>query len=327
MKQKAWSTLAIKSVDEERRIITGVASTPSTDRAGDIVEPMGAQFDLPLPFCWQHNHIEPVGNVTSATPNKDGIPVEIQIANVAEPGTLKDRLDEAWQSIKAKLVRGLSIGFAPLEYSFIDDTGGMRFTKWAWLELSAVTIPCNTEATIQTIKRYDSGGLLTPAAKAERSWHPFDLMKGDGSTIPSDELVAHMTGRARALLKEIKEAGSPFERFAMLAANVIMHQSDALYVANAHARLRKRVESLEERGDTLAALCDQAIALQKRVSALETRLEQRSYQGVYQPGEKYFAENSVTHKGSLFIARADTTDEPGTSDDWQLAVKRGRDAR
>jgi HK97 family phage major capsid protein len=52
-------------------------------------------------------------------------------------------------------VRGLSIGFAPLEMADIAGTWGTRFLKWEWLELSAVTIPANAQATIQTVKSFD----------------------------------------------------------------------------------------------------------------------------------------------------------------------------
>jgi HK97 family phage prohead protease len=155
MIQRAYSKFDIKSLDDSIRTLEGIATTPTPDRSGDIVEPKGAEFDLPLPFLWQHDTAQPIGNVVSAKATGDGIPVKIQLAKVDDPGTLKDRLDEAWQSLKYKLVRGLSIGFAPLEYSYMEDTGGYRFVKWAWLELSAVTIPCNAEASIATIKSYD----------------------------------------------------------------------------------------------------------------------------------------------------------------------------
>lgn len=59
----------------------------------------------------------------------------------------------AWQSVKAKLVRGVSIGFRPIEYSYMD-TGGIHFTASEIYELSLVTIPANASATIQTIKAY-----------------------------------------------------------------------------------------------------------------------------------------------------------------------------
>jgi HK97 family phage prohead protease len=172
MSGRAWSTFVLKSADDSQRVLTGIASTPSTDRVGDIVEPMGASFKLPLPLLWQHDSSAPVGQVTHATPTKTGIPVTIQLAKMDEPGTLKDRLDEAWQSIKLGLVRGLSIGFAPVEYSYLEDTGGIHFTKWNWLELSAVTIPANTDASIATIKRYDESRreTKTPWPFATMSW-------------------------------------------------------------------------------------------------------------------------------------------------------------
>lgn len=152
---RAYSVLEIKSVDEEQRLIEGIASTPSTDRMGDIVEPKGATFKLPIPLLWQHKSGEPIGHVIEATVTDGGIAIRAQIAKIADAGKLKDRIDEAWQSIKNRLVRGLSIGFSPIESADIKGTWGQRFTKWEWLELSAVTIPANIDASIQTIKSYD----------------------------------------------------------------------------------------------------------------------------------------------------------------------------
>lgn len=152
---RAYSTLNVKAVEEGgKRIIRGTASTPSSDRMNDIVVPEGAQFALPIPLLWQHQHQSPIGNVTDAKVTAKGIQIEAEIAQVDEPGALKDFLDYAWQSIKAKLVRGLSIGFNPLEYSYMDD-GGIKFSVWEWLELSAVTIPANSEASIASIKSMD----------------------------------------------------------------------------------------------------------------------------------------------------------------------------
>ena len=157
---RAYSLLEIKSVDEETRTIEGMATTPSTDLYDDIVEPLGAQFKLPLPLLWQHKAGEPIGHVIKAVPTDKGIRVSAQIARSDEPGKLKDRLDEAWQSIKTGLVRGLSIGFKPIEKAEIEGSWGYRYIKWLWLELSAVTIPANIEASISTVKSYDRRGAL-----------------------------------------------------------------------------------------------------------------------------------------------------------------------
>lgn len=153
---RAYSVLEIKAVDDEQRVLTGIATTPTADRMDDVVEPKGAKFKLPIPFLWQHRHSEPIGHVTKATIKDSGIEVSVQIAKITEPGTLKDRVDEAWQSIVAGLVRGLSIGFSPIESANIEGSWGRRYLSWDWLELSAVTIPANAEASIQAIKSIDT---------------------------------------------------------------------------------------------------------------------------------------------------------------------------
>jgi HK97 family phage major capsid protein len=160
---RAYATFSVKAIDEEKRLIEGIASTPSTDRVGDVVESEGAQFSLPLPFMWQHgkDHFvgqTPVGHVVYAKPTKTGIPVRIQMERSDRPGRLKDILDFAWEAVQKRLVRGLSIGFKDLESVPLnpkDPWAGLRYLKWQWLELSSVTIPANADASISTIKSLD----------------------------------------------------------------------------------------------------------------------------------------------------------------------------
>jgi HK97 family phage major capsid protein/HK97 family phage prohead protease len=153
--QRAYSLLTIKGFDDDLREISGIATTPSTDRTGDIVEPRGAEFKLPIPVLWQHDSRQPIGHVTHATVTDKGIEIKAKLVKVMEPGRLKDRLDEAWQSMKSGLVGGLSIGFKEIESARIADTYSYRYLKWLWLELSAVTIPANRDCSITAIKSLD----------------------------------------------------------------------------------------------------------------------------------------------------------------------------
>jgi HK97 family phage prohead protease len=150
---KMFSVLTIKSVDEASRTLRGVATTPTPDRMGDIIEPLGVTFKNPTPLLWQHRADEPVGFAHFEKPTKKGINFEAEIAQIDEPGDLKNRLDMAWQSVKAKLVRGVSIGFRSIEYALMDN-GGLHFLETEVLELSLVTIPANEDATITSIKAY-----------------------------------------------------------------------------------------------------------------------------------------------------------------------------
>jgi hypothetical protein len=87
VKQKfAYSMLTIKSVDEEAREITGMATTPSADRTGDIVDPEGADYTLPIPLLWQHDSRQPVGHVVEAKITKAGIWIRAKFVKIAEPG-------------------------------------------------------------------------------------------------------------------------------------------------------------------------------------------------------------------------------------------------
>lgn len=49
---RAYSMLTIKAIDEDQRMITGLATTPETDRMGDIVESEGATYAKEIPLLW-----------------------------------------------------------------------------------------------------------------------------------------------------------------------------------------------------------------------------------------------------------------------------------
>lgn len=184
---RAFVALEFKAMQEEdgKRRFTGIATTPTPDRVGDIVEPKGAQFKLPIPLLWQHMSTQPIGWVTEAKVTDKGIEVAGEVALVSEEGTLKARLDEAWQSMKAKLVGGLSIGFKPIESSRIDGTYSYRYLKWLWLELSAVTVAANGDCSITAIKSADEA--IRRAAFGVRSVVRLDpAPAASGESTPGD---------------------------------------------------------------------------------------------------------------------------------------------
>jgi HK97 family phage prohead protease len=158
MLDRAYSILNVKEMsnDAEFFYIKGIASTPEADKMQDIVEPMGAEFTTPMPLLLQHNHNLPVGHVTFAKPTKTGIPFDAQIPYIKEEGMLKQRVDEAIQSVKYGLISAVSIGFQAIAgHTERLESGGLRFKRWRWHELSLVTIPANSGAVITAIKAFD----------------------------------------------------------------------------------------------------------------------------------------------------------------------------
>jgi HK97 family phage major capsid protein/HK97 family phage prohead protease len=157
---RAYSVLTIKSIDPTKRTIVGLATSPEPDRVGDIVEPKGVKFKNPLPLLLHHDKTMPVGLARFDRPTDDGITFTAQFPEIPTPGALRDRVDEALQSVQAGLIRGVSIGFRAL--GDIDESieflrsGGVRFKSIEVMELSLVTIPAHQLAAIHTIKALDT---------------------------------------------------------------------------------------------------------------------------------------------------------------------------
>jgi len=194
MLTRAWATLDIKAYDLDTREIEGIATTPKADRRGDVIESAGAEFSVPMPLLWQHDPNTPVGEVYEARVEPAGIRIKARFTKVDEPGRLRDTLDHAWQSVKAKLVRGLSIGFNPLEMVPLkksDPYGPMHVTRWLWAELSAVTIPMNVEATILNIKSAALGHPLPGVSGARPEPRPMQTY--------TEQITALETSRAASL--------------------------------------------------------------------------------------------------------------------------------
>jgi AAA+ superfamily predicted ATPase len=248
---RAYATLEIKSIDEDQRIITGVASHAETDRQGDLLEPDGALFKLPLPFLWQHNQLAPIGEVFAARVVNDGIEIQARVFDLPDaPPGLRARLDEAWVSIKSRLVRGLSVGWKPIKAKRIVETGGLHALQWLWLELSAVTIPANESATILMVKshdgRYTASGDRSPVVVVRQS-SVSPGVSGSSSTIE----------RGQHTMKTTSEQISAFEATRLSKA----------------ARMNEIMSTSADTGSTLdEAQSDEYAGLETEVKSLDVHL-------------------------------------------------------
>jgi len=175
---RAYSLVEVKNLNESKRTFSGWATTPETDRVGDVINPLGAVFKNPLTLLHQHRHDAPIGTVRFKKPTKDGIEFEAEIPTIDEPGPLKDRVDTAWGEIKAKIVRAVSIGFRPVKYAFKDD-GGIDFQEVEIYELSTVSVPANAGAVITDVKS------IIPLDTAQRAASGQKLNDDDRPTPPA----------------------------------------------------------------------------------------------------------------------------------------------
>jgi HK97 family phage major capsid protein/HK97 family phage prohead protease len=214
---RAYAIFHVKAVDADKRVLSGIATTPEPDRVGDVIEPLGVSFKNPLPLLLYHDAKRPVGFTKFKKPTKAGIEFEATIPTIDEPGTLKDRVDEAWQSVKAGLVSGVSIGFRSIEEAFNKETGGFRFLQTEVVELSLVTIPANASATIHSIKSLDlaASGLnspgvtgTTPVVRLQKAPPPMTVAE---QITQFENTRAAKAARMNELMTKAAEAGSTLD--------------------------------------------------------------------------------------------------------------------
>lgn len=192
--ERAYSVFTLKSFDEDARTIKGIASTPTLDRHGDIVEPLGAKFEVPFPFKFEHKHV--IGDVTEVTVTEEGIEITAQIAKSADSKSLTQQLDNFWRKIKSGVVRGLSVGILA-DPSKVQKTanGGKHFIEWILDEVSAVAVPANQDATIQAIKSFDDQTINK---------------SNDNSTASGSCVVVKLSEQTMARIKAPKRKGAVY---------------------------------------------------------------------------------------------------------------------
>ena len=213
---RAYSLLETKSIDAERREFSGVATSPQVDRVGDVIEPLGCTYSNPTVLLWQHQHDCPIGSVHFDPPTKSGVTFRARIPKIDEPGPLQDSTSTAWNAVKAGIVRAVSVGFRPLDGQVTRNAaGGLHFLAVELLELSLVSVPANSQATITAIKKYaaQSGLDLKSEAQARRDLAT-KLGDAEDPDRPSFEQVERVTARHRRFrqlaereLAEAKKSG------------------------------------------------------------------------------------------------------------------------
>ena len=114
-------------------------------------------------MLWNHNTAEPIGIWTTVKEDDKGLYVEgkLLINEVA-------RAKEVYSLLKEGAVSGLSIGYSVNDYSY--DEKGIRQLKDVTLhEISLVSIPCNDEARIISVKSIDDLTTLKDVEKYLKS--------------------------------------------------------------------------------------------------------------------------------------------------------------
>ena len=133
--------------------ITGMASTNSTDRVGDIIESEawtkgGLQNYLNNPvILFNHDYNQPIGRAISLGTNDNGLQLKAKIAKSA---------GHVGELIKEGVLGAFSVGFRVKDAEYMTETDGYKIKDAELLEVSVVTVPANQAATFSLAKSFDS---------------------------------------------------------------------------------------------------------------------------------------------------------------------------
>jgi HK97 family phage major capsid protein/HK97 family phage prohead protease len=197
---RVWYDFQIKAFDADERRITGIATTPEPDRRGDVIDPLGLEFAAELPLLLFHDKERPVGVATFGRPTAAGVTFTAWLKPISDPPALRDRIEEAWQSIRAGFLKGVSIGYRAVpDWIKPLATGGYHFTRAEVVELSLVTVPANPSATITGIKAFDL------AASGRHVSAVADVPAVPNTMQTIQEQISHWTGVRGPLLQRMTD--------------------------------------------------------------------------------------------------------------------------
>lgn len=128
-----------------------ICATDELARDGHILEPGGislTNFKQNPIVLWQHIPEEPLGVCTAIAVEGRALAARVEFAPVGA----SIRADEICALVKAGVVRGVSIGFDPIEAVPLDSAkgsrGGLRITQSELLEISFCSVPVDTGAKV-----------------------------------------------------------------------------------------------------------------------------------------------------------------------------------
>ena len=137
-----------KNEDSGELKISGWASTPSTDRARDVVQTAAwtkgglNNYNKNPILLFNHNYDEPIGKATLVDVRDGGLYIEATIFPVSKAYTL----------VKNGVLKTFSVGFLIKDAEYLEGTGGLLITEAELLEVSVVSVPCNQDATFELSK-------------------------------------------------------------------------------------------------------------------------------------------------------------------------------
>jgi HK97 family phage prohead protease len=198
------SVAEVRALEDGSRKMRFCFSDGSVDRMGDTIDPDGWDIDhflLNPVALWAHDSLAPpIGRASDVGPEGDRLMGTIEFVD-AETYAFGDTV---YRLLMGKYLRAVSVGFLPIEYSFVENDPkrgwGIDFKRQELLEISVCPVPANANALAEARAK----GIDTrPLAE----WAERVMDDADQTVVSKAEL-----SRLRKAAKEIPMARRPGTR-------------------------------------------------------------------------------------------------------------------
>jgi HK97 family phage prohead protease len=174
-------------IEKDEGIVTFLASTPSKDADGDIVE-QNWEFRNHIPLLWAHSKEaeEPlaIGQVIETEVSNDRLIVKADI-------DLQDRLGlKVWKKLKRGDLAQTSVGFEPLKEPERIEDGRYRFPHNELYEVSIVNVGSNKDTGVLQMKSITKEGRRNRSEDKQAMGHVEQIMKYLKGDIQKDSIKA-----------------------------------------------------------------------------------------------------------------------------------------
>lgn len=149
------------------RCLTIKAAVGTEDRKGDVIAPDGWELEgyrsNPV-FLWAHDRsIPPIGQAKRVWIEDGSLQAVVEFAPT-------DFATEVAELYVRGFMRGVSVGFIPLEMEIREASNGRRgylYRRHELLEISAVPVPMHTDALVAKVREPDSVATRTAAQSSD----------------------------------------------------------------------------------------------------------------------------------------------------------------
>jgi HK97 family phage prohead protease len=155
----------------------------------DSLDDWAKQGALP-PILWQHDSRQPIGPYTRMDEDDKGLYVEGSLLIDDVP-----QAKIAHSLLKAKVIRGQSIGYQVDEEEYDGKTNVNNLLKVSLWEGSIVTFPANIEASVTAIKSILSDGELPSLREFEEHLRDVGFSRSQAKAIASGGLTKLLSQR------------------------------------------------------------------------------------------------------------------------------------